>query len=348
MFPSRRSRCPICDCSLEQAKFVDEEKGLSERFASEDSYWTHCQNLHPDFLVWERSKTKTMLLLGVATAIPVTVAVFWFFLAFAPWIFSGRRNPILFLPILAFFIPAYLFVRLGTRKYRREWEARGSLPIRATSPIPLPIESSYENEDQGILAVVSALPDKLRFISNNPRKVAWQTMIQQGRGFLTVPSDGCLFLGDTVYFAENMKGRLSPDEWKPIIASVLIFPTLKRELATRLLLILLPILAAYITAWFFIPPLFPTITHYSPQGQPVSFSNDGWIVMIIVGFAIMFLSIAIGIINVGKVRLLADTKAAEIFGTEVFINSLNKLREASPSDTLGIEKRLRNLSISPR
>jgi len=190
--------------------------------------------------------------------------------------------------------------------------------------------------------VLAGLADKLGMPASRASNVAWQTMVPGQRALQTVSSDKCLFQNDTVYFAENMKGRLSPEDWRPILASALIYEKLRGKLAEGIIIRLVPVLIAYIIAWFLVPPLFPTITHTSPQGQ-VSFTNDGWSILIFVGFAIMFLSIPLGVLYSRKVGLIADRRAAEILGSAPFLDTFNKLREASPSDVSSIEARIKNL-----
>jgi len=323
---------------------VEEETEVPRQFATTETYLTHCQNVHPDFLVWEKSKAKMMIVLGTATSIPVSVVAFWFFL-FILHLPSSAGRGFAFIPIGAFLIPSILFTKLGTRRFRRDWEARGGLPAPSTIPLAPAVVPKYQNEDQGILAVLADLSNKLGMPTSPASSVAWQTMVPQGRGFQAVSSDRCLFRNDTIYFAENMKGRLSPEDWRPILASALIFKKLRGKLVEGIIIRLVPILIAYIVAWFLIPPFFPTITHYSPQGQPVSVSNDGWLILIIVGFAIMFLSIPLGVLYARKVGLIADRRAAELLGGTVsFLDSLNKLRAASPSDVRSIDTRIENLN----
>ena len=191
--------------------------------------------------------------------------------------------------------------------------------------------------------MLAGLADKLGMPASRASNVAWQTMVPGQRALQTVSSDKCLFQNDTVYFAENMKGRLSPEDWRPILASALIYEKLRGKLAEGIIIRLVPVLIAYIIAWFLVPPLFPTITHTSPQGQ-VSFTNDGWSILIFVGFAIMFLSIPLGVLYSRKVGLIADRRAAEILGSAPFLDTFNKLREASPSDVSSIETRIKNLN----
>jgi hypothetical protein len=305
--------------------------------------------VHPDFLAWEKSKAKMMIILGAATAIPVSVVTFWFFLYVLRLPSSAGRG-LAFIPIGAFLVPGFLFVKLGTRRFRRDWEARGGLPAPSTIPLTPSVEPKYQNEDQGILEVLADLANKLNVSASPVFYVAWRTMVplpSPSRGFQAVSSDRCVFRNGTVYFAENMKGRLSPEDWRPILASALIYKKLRGKLAEGIIIRLAPIVVIYIVAWFLVPPLFPTITHYSPQGQPKSFSNDGWLILIFVGIAIMFLSIPIGALYAGKLRLIADRRAAELLGGTVsFLDSLNKLREASPSDVRSIETRIENLNRS--
>jgi len=322
---------------------VEEEAGVPGQLATTETYLTHCQNVHPDFLVWEKSKAKMTIVLGAATSIPVSIVAFWFLL-FVLHVPSSAGRGLAFIPIGAFLIPGFLFVKLGTRRFRRDWEARGGLPSPSTCRACSIDLSKYPDEEQGILAVLTDLSNKLGMSASPASSVAWQTMVPGRRALQTVSSDRCLFQDNTVYFAENMRARLSPEDWKPILASALIYKKLSGKLAQGIAIRLVPVVVIYVVAWFLVPSLFPTITYYSPQGQPVSVSNDGWLILIFVGFAIMFLSIPIGVLYSRKVGLIADRRAAELLGgTAPFLDSLNKLREASPSDVRSIETRIENL-----
>ena len=95
---NQRLKCPICDCSLEQARIVEEEAGVPGQLATTETYLTHCQNVHPDFLAWEKSKAKMIVILGTATAIPVSVVAFWFFL-FVLHVPSSAGRGLAFIPI---------------------------------------------------------------------------------------------------------------------------------------------------------------------------------------------------------------------------------------------------------
>jgi hypothetical protein len=341
-------KCPICGCSLEQARMTEEGKGVPRQFATRETYLVHCQSSHPDFLLWEKSKAKMFILLGVATAIPVSVASFWLllFVLHAP---SSAGRAFAFIPIAGFLLPGALFVKLGTRKYRRDWEARGGLQAPSTTSSVLSmIEPTYENEDLGILAVLGDVANELGLNASPASSVGWQTMVPLRSGKRTavqmVPSDGCLFQNNTVYFAENMKGKLSPEDWKPILASVLIYKSLRRQLARGIVIRLLPLLAAYIIAWFIVPPLFPTTTYYSPQGQQTSVNNNGWIILIFAGIGLLILTIPIGISYTKKIKLLADRRAGALVGTSEFVITLNKLRQANPWNAATIDTRIRNLN----
>ena len=337
--------CPICGLSLEQARAADQTQGISRQLASAESKLTHLQNVHPEFLAWERSKVKMIVLLGVAFAIPITAIAFWLalFVVHAP---ESASRSLALIPLLAFSAPALLFNKLGMRRYRKNWESRGgvALPSMDTST-PFPSQAAYPNEDQGILTALSDVSDKLGLPYRPASLVMWQTTIRQGkRGFQMVPPGQCLVQNDTIYFAENMKGRLSPEDWKPIMVSALIYPRLRGKLIEAILLRLIPILGVYVAAWIVLPSFFPTVTYYSPQGQPVSVNNNGWLILIFAGFAIMFLTIAIVIMSAGKIKLAADRKAADMIGKAAFLETLNKLRQASPSDVRSVERRIRNLN----
>src|SRR6266852_87441 len=91
-----------------------------------------------------------------------------------------------------------------------------------------------------------------------------------------IPPDRAVFGTNTLYLAECMEGKLSVDEWKPLIASALNYRKI-----SWVLTIAVPVIAAYAASWFLLPPLYPT-THSCANGQ-CAVNNVGWDILIILG-----------------------------------------------------------------
>src|SRR5439155_626736 len=95
--------------------------------------------------------------------------------------------------------------------------------------IPGLLMGSY---DDLIINLANGLARQLDLSGVSFSSVMWQQgMVQRNRGriatiqptsFIPIPSDGALFRNQTIYLAQNMEGKLSVDEWKPLIASALI------------------------------------------------------------------------------------------------------------------------------
>jgi hypothetical protein len=94
----------------------------------------------------------------------------------------------------------------------------------------LSVDSESHAEAQAILAVALEVCGDLR-INWIPRQVAFSDVYLLGDitrrrtqpWYGDVPSDHPVMQGDTFHIASSMKGRLSPVEWRPLIAASMIF-----------------------------------------------------------------------------------------------------------------------------
>lgn len=167
-------------------------------------------------------------------------------------------------------------------------------------------------------------------LNYHPNKVSWKDVILTGRSRDLVPSDGCEVVG-TLTLPARMRTRLDPEDWRPIIASSLVYEwklnsrRAKHFLTCWLLYVIFP-LSILTTLILFL---------FSPRDLP----------------RIPAITLVIGIIALGpallitapyaqKTRLLADTIAAERFvDRDSFIRVLEKIDALDLEDILKIERR---------
>src|SRR5207244_6092793 len=81
--------------------------------------------------------------------------------------------------------------------------------------------------DPQILAITRELCQQLNITNYDPTFVSWQVYAYENRrnprNRKEFPPDDCLLEKYSVTLPGSMRERLEPDEWKPIIASSLIF-----------------------------------------------------------------------------------------------------------------------------
>ena len=82
--------------------------------------------------------------------------------------------------------------------------------------------SSDSAEDQAILQQVPALCDLLSLKRKSPNKLLWQDKVVTARRTTSVPANYLYVDRRHVTLAKRLQGLLSPEEWKPLLGSVLL------------------------------------------------------------------------------------------------------------------------------
>jgi len=173
-----------------------------------------------------------------------------------------------------------------------------------------------------ILEIVSGLGSELG-VKMHPRRILWHGSSVAAPSFMRgLGSDQCDFDGGDVILPKALKNRLSPIEWKPLLASQLIYERrssltiLARWLAAMLLLI-----------FIWIPAVGLLIAGYGDYGLALA-------LLLLIPITILgtwFFSH-----ELRSVRLNADNKAASIAGPREFLSVLTKVDSFQIKD---IEKR---------
>ncbi|TMI70638.1 hypothetical protein E6H11_05060 [Candidatus Bathyarchaeota archaeon] len=234
---------------------------------------------------------------------------------------------------------------------KRSWKEglRKELILRGQA-IPGLLMGSY---DDLIINLANGLARQLDLSGVSFSSVMWQQgMVQRNRGriatiqptsFIPIPSDGALFRNQTIYLAQNMEGKLSVDEWKPLIASALINQKkLRRRKITWITTLNIPIIGAYVVAWILLPPLFPTTT--SCANGRCAIDNPAWNVLVIIGAFLTIGLLIFSVITLRRFKWIADNETATLFGRDQLITSLRRVSEVSPSDDWNVQRRIGKLS----
>src|SRR5437879_12004999 len=102
--------------------------------------------------------------------------------------------------------------------------ARGTIPMHP--------------EDQQLLESARDLCCKLGYYNLNPNTISWKEKM----GMRRLPADHFMILRGDIQLSSRAMGQLTPEEWRPIIASGLIyFKTLTRNSLIGMLTTMLPI-----------------------------------------------------------------------------------------------------------
>ena len=187
---------------------------------------------------------------------------------------------------------------------------------------------SYEGDGE-ILEITKALCQQLNITNYNPTSVSWKTVIQKvirgAKRQLVLPYDQCILLRDGLILPAAMKDRLEPDEWTPIIASILIYEKVFRHRRSRGR-------ALIVVSWILLAAALLPILR-------VVFSAGGgslvWVYLLltmIFGFLIVWMR------HLKGLRARADRESSKIVGTARFVAVLEKV---SSLDTTG-EGKTRN------
>jgi hypothetical protein len=306
--------CPICGERLE-ARDVRGFKGAIN---------DHMQNVHPDYYPWTRRfRVMFFAALPLALVFGLSPVLFAQSLGYGP---ARVLSAVLFFSPLA---SVALASKIITGKYSRSWrDSQNSFqpPRLDDTQLPAPESPAVSlTGDKAILEATAGVAQQLG-ISFNPVTISWNTFVQRGRSFAELPIDECQFTQSVLTLPEAMKGRLEAEEWKPVIASALIFSKeMRGKLVGGLLVLALVIVGLNVLGWLFVPSFFPTtVTTY--QGK-TAVNNNGYLILVLGGVPLSILVMAFLGMRYGKsVRLLADRRAADLLGRARFLAVLRKVQ----------------------
>jgi len=185
-------------------------------------------------------------------------------------------------------------------------------------------------DEQDILRIAQELIEQLNISSFRPISVSWAedlpwTFVDSEKpvpalaGFVKrdVPIGWCVFTWDMVILPTEMKGKLGPEEWRPLLASSLIYEarlSLRRSIG--FIFLSTPIIIDAVGWW----ELFAVSTPAS--GIPA--------LLLVIDIAGLFGTLLLSGVLVKRftrrLRLRADTLAAEHVGRETLERVLEKMK----------------------
>lgn len=198
-------------------------------------------------------------------------------------------------------------------------------------------------EDEKILSIFREVCAQLNYYKFNIQSISWKGRI----GARRFPPDALIIIPrfHILQLSDRAMGRLSPEEWRPILASGLLY---YKNLNRGMLKAILPTMA--------IALLSPFIILADIKLVDGSFSGILFDLIDIALIIILVLSIIPFMILHKKLYLEMDDKAVQIVGKESLIASLTKLASIDQSMTTGktgffrpsIHERIQHLANLPQ
>jgi len=178
------------------------------------------------------------------------------------------------------------------------------------SPLRRPAPTSPD--DPRLVEMAVTLGQQLDITKLNVREVRWSSIVPLGRSVVPIPSDWCFFLFHAIVMPARMMGKLTPEEWRPLIASSILYQKQLRRSADRRQ-------ALYI--------VFPTFLALLSSAIIVGILRVYWASLIVLLLIIPLLVLGNRRSRpyLKKAMLEADTKASALTGKESFLQVLRKI-----------------------
>jgi len=192
--------------------------------------------------------------------------------------------------------------------------------------------SEHASKDERILQMVEELCRQFGITKLPPKKISWRDTIASGKGSYVVPSDEPEAAGPEVILPARMRDLLEVEDWRPILASSLVYYRKLRggevrHLAKRWGLGLIFPLSLFTTL---------LVVEFAPK---LVIGIPGFILLIII--LVVIPANYVSAPYVKKMRLMADIIAADKLGKDVFVQVLSKIDRLDMEDLGGLEKRKR-------
>ena len=197
-------------------------------------------------------------------------------------------------------------------------------------------------QDQKILDGARSSCQQLGITNYTPMAVAWQAVFSRGKGFIEIPFDECILMGSQIILPAGVRGKLEPEEWKPIITSTLILSKkLRKQLAERILIALGGLIAVALALVFTLPILLPGTVRSCSSGGTCTNQPLGFMIAIFIALPLIALGTPIfGVLFSRGLKLVADGKTADLVGQAYFLGVLNKIASIAPPNQVGARKRI--------
>ena len=178
------------------------------------------------------------------------------------------------------------------------------------SPLRRPLPTSPD--DPRLVEMTMSLGQQLEIPKLNVREVRWSNMVPLGRSAVPISSDWCFFFRHAIVMPARMMGKLTPEEWRPLIASSILFQKQLRRSADRRQ-------ALY--------TLLPTFLLILSSITVVAILMIYWasLVVLLLTFPLLVVGNRRSRPYLKKAMLEADTKASALTGKESFLEVLRKI-----------------------
>src|SRR6267143_2179761 len=178
--------------------------------------------------------------------------------------------------------------------------ARGTIPMHT--------------EDQQLLEIARDLCRKLGYYNLNPDTISWKEKM----GIRRLPADHLMILRGEIQLSSRAMGQLTPEEWRPIIASGLIYyKNLTRNSVVGMVTTMLPIALVV------------------PAVLLLSFKYlEGSVLIYPIILALIVLTFLAGkrfLLQPKNLWFKADVEAAGLLGKESLVTSLRKIDQLDPN-----------------
>jgi len=242
-------------------------------------------------------------------------------------------------PYGAYFYLLYLaivFAYLTLSDYRRDRGIRSRLDYH-----------QVQGEDGRILQQARSLCDQLGVRKLDLKGLSWSSLHPRSsiRRVLDMPSDQCVIKNDILYLPVALRGRLSEDQLKPIIASSIVFYYTPRiQMKENLALVgflLAPMLALVVTLALAGPIL-------APGGPPTLLSLLFIPLFVIWPFVVIFYGGYLISMTIRRLWLEADRITAKVIGRETLLEAFKKMRDEGFPDEGRLGIRRNYLLASPQ
>ncbi len=172
-------------------------------------------------------------------------------------------------------------------------------------------------EDTQILEIARSLTSQLGIDRFDPESLNWWDAVSSGKSSKIVPSDQCLIiLKRKLVLAHRMNSKLTPDEWKPILSSSIVYEKkLFPKLRGKAVMFGFPGIIAFV-AWAVLSAIFIQVASIR-----LTLGVFGWIPTI----ALLFAAYSKFTPYQRRARLQADREAAQVVGREEFLDVLEKI-----------------------
>jgi hypothetical protein len=192
--------------------------------------------------------------------------------------------------------------------------------------------------DQRILEIARELCQQLGIYKFNLRVVSWVGRM----GLRQIPSDYMMIYRDTIWLPRSLMERLEPDDWRPLLASGLIY------YSTRQSKTMIGMLTTIFPTALMLPVLF--LFYFRFVGVDSLPKRVGSYVVFALLIGLMIYATIHWLRGMKRLWLEADNRAVGLVGREAFLKTLEKMQSfgtaKGPPLRLypSIPERIRNLS----